>query len=534
MGQWDVTSFHPDHANWGGSRQEDWPNMPDKLLFRLECKGYPVPSYQVPNWYEQGRLVLDWKDLPVRRFTNIPLTLASNAEPWLMEYLRRQDPRISHHDLRARMPDIRISAKGYKRPLGTTSAVSMALQRFRIEEGFPAWTTRQGSDEIAEYVKSLLSKEAIAANSTEELPGLTKRQQVDSRKLNKGKYLNRAGDRLLSAEARAARDADEERRMAKWESKEKSKKPMRASRRFRNVQPTGIFDDEEEPLPNVSDPEPLPESSAAVQTSRRKRTLATGNDFENRAEDQAVKRRRVPGSTFRGDAPMQSQSSSHRVPRASNPQYVNSPQTLNPLTRPFFRPQSQLSSSQPPNSYAQQTSHPFAQRYASAYAPQTAHTTRRQSQQRPQPSQTSNDAMNRAQGLRAAAAAQGYGGEDVPMGAGIPGRRGSGLSHDYRYIRPRNQRDIWSVHEALNIARMRFFEITGCEAPRTPDTESYAVQHSLLRQAVAQVWVIAGPIPPLDMLGPWTGGFDNWNSGDTGNNHRANPDVADYEDWDGY
>lgn len=90
-GEWDVTSYHPDQRTWGPSRYDHWPFMPDKLLFRLECNGYPVPDYRPGLWYDQGRLVLDLDNNPVKKWKNIPLTLSSNADPWLLENIRRED-----------------------------------------------------------------------------------------------------------------------------------------------------------------------------------------------------------------------------------------------------------------------------------------------------------------------------------------------------------------------------------------------------------------------------------------------------------
>ena len=575
--------------------------MPGKLLFRLECKGYPVPSYQVPNWYEKGRLVIDCDNHPVRRFTNIPLTLASNADAWLMEYIRRQDTRISSFDLRARMPHFRVTAYGYQRPIGAASAISMTLNRFRTEQGFPSWNPRQGSDEIKAYIKSLLSEKALAENSTEELPGLTKRQRMESKSSSKGKYLVRAGARALSPDTRAARDAAEERRVAEKEAREAEEDRedreqaalcLRRRRRFSNVGPVRSF--EEQDLPEAGDPEPLPHP---VQTYRRRSAPALEDDVDDRAEGHAAKRRRLEGN-----APGQMPSFGRHVTR-EDPRYIIPPQPVSSLTQPFRRqfqpsiPSRQLPTMdpnrqqnvsaygplnlqpQPPlNAYSQQTSQPWAQKYASPYvspyAPQAASSNLYLSQPQPQlqpqpqtlpqrqpnpqpnpraqpqPSQTINYTMDRrpsfhSRGLRAMAAARGYYGNNVPMGLGIPGQSGSGVSAhrpansnptgelrtiDYRYLRPVIPRDIGSVREALQNARTAFSQWTGREAPSTPITESYVVQHNLLRQAFEQVWDLGDPMPELPMHGPWTGGFHNWRFAHTGANEFGNWAGAEEEE----
>ncbi|MCJ1267249.1 hypothetical protein MMC22_007134 [Lobaria immixta] len=204
-GEWDVTSYHPDQRTWGPSRYDHWPFMPDKLLFRLECNGYPVPEYRPGLWYDQGRLVLDLDNKPVKKWKNIPLTLSSNADPWLLENIRREDTRITLKDLRARMPIQQLTKKGVLKPLGTLSSLGMQLTRFRLRAACPAWNEREGSNVIRDYIKGLLSPEGLAANSTEELPGLAQWQQDESRKPNKGLYPKRAGDRALSTEERKKR-----------------------------------------------------------------------------------------------------------------------------------------------------------------------------------------------------------------------------------------------------------------------------------------------------------------------------------------
>lgn len=187
--------------------------MPGKLLFRLERKDYPVPGYKPAIWFDRGRVVLDTDNNPLKLGANLPLTLASNADPWLLETLRREDTRITLKDLRARMPSQVQDKEGNLKPLGTLSALGMQLSRFRMSVACPAWNEREGSDNIRDYVKGLLSDEGLATNSTEELTGLSTWQQAKSKKLNKGLYLERAGNRALPANERKRRDKDETKRL---------------------------------------------------------------------------------------------------------------------------------------------------------------------------------------------------------------------------------------------------------------------------------------------------------------------------------
>ncbi|MCJ1424585.1 hypothetical protein MMC29_002473 [Sticta canariensis] len=190
---WDVTSYHPEQKTWGPCRSKHWPYMPGKLLFRLECNGYLVPEYTPGVWYDRGRVVLDIDNNPVKKRKNIPLTLASNADPWLLENIRREDTRITYEDLRARMP--------------------LQMNRFRMSAACPAWNEREGSDTLRNYVKDLLSPEGLMANSTQELRGLSRWQQAECKKPNKGIYPERAGKRALPVDERERRNEAETKRL---------------------------------------------------------------------------------------------------------------------------------------------------------------------------------------------------------------------------------------------------------------------------------------------------------------------------------
>lgn len=58
------TRRHGDHANI----INHWLHIPGKLLFRLECKGYPLPEYPPGLWNDRGRVVLDIDNNPVKKW----------------------------------------------------------------------------------------------------------------------------------------------------------------------------------------------------------------------------------------------------------------------------------------------------------------------------------------------------------------------------------------------------------------------------------------------------------------------------------
>lgn len=87
----DVTSFHPDQKTW---LIEDRQLRP-KILFRFERLELEDPTYVVPDWYHNGKLVLEFpSNRPIRRFRNIPDTCSSELEGGIMEAIEREDSRI--------------------------------------------------------------------------------------------------------------------------------------------------------------------------------------------------------------------------------------------------------------------------------------------------------------------------------------------------------------------------------------------------------------------------------------------------------
>ena len=82
--------------------------------------------------------------------------------------------------------------------------------RFRKQHGLVSWTARSGSKAYADYVKSKLSAEDFSNNTTQNLEGLTKEEQVQAGTPNKGAFLSRAGTRRLTEEERQARENRQE------------------------------------------------------------------------------------------------------------------------------------------------------------------------------------------------------------------------------------------------------------------------------------------------------------------------------------
>ena len=87
----------------------------------------PVPDYDVQDWYHgpENLLVLDADNHPVGRWANIPDTLSSKIEGYLLEQMCREDPRISLSDFLARIPSKDTAVNESRAPMIGRNALSM-------------------------------------------------------------------------------------------------------------------------------------------------------------------------------------------------------------------------------------------------------------------------------------------------------------------------------------------------------------------------------------------------------------------------
>lgn len=219
--------------------------MPDQLLFRLECQGYPVPNYKVTRWIDDGRVVLDVDNLPVKGYHSIPLTLSSEMEGYLIEMILRMDTRITHRDLRARMPHTIQTVTGTK-PIFSLSAISWRLTRFRLENACPSWAEQQPSGGLKRFVMSLLSEEGLKRNSTQELSGLTKLQQEIVKKGPNRKSSLGVGTWVSNPVSHAQREQTDARHWTRSQAaaeKEKNEDFCRGEKRERDDDSLLVFDD---------------------------------------------------------------------------------------------------------------------------------------------------------------------------------------------------------------------------------------------------------------------------------------------------
>ena len=104
-GPLDKTAFLQSQKDWNLERDDGWTGV--EVLFAFDKEQFnnntPNPTYEVQWLYEDGCVVLDLDERPLKAFESIPLTLASNVEGGLLEAITRFDDRINMEDLWARL-----------------------------------------------------------------------------------------------------------------------------------------------------------------------------------------------------------------------------------------------------------------------------------------------------------------------------------------------------------------------------------------------------------------------------------------------
>jgi len=153
------------------------------------------------------KIVLDPDNRPVRNFQEIPLTVSSKVEGWLMEAIRRQNHQITPHDFRARMPrdpngtDLRDSAGNWTGPdddpLCTPGALDMRMTRWRAKHRCIAWTKKAGSKELKADLWGKMTDEQKIANSTEGMQDADNQELQSIQAINKGKYMQRSKNKKV-------------------------------------------------------------------------------------------------------------------------------------------------------------------------------------------------------------------------------------------------------------------------------------------------------------------------------------------------
>ena len=181
------------------------------------------------------KIVLDHDNHPIRLFKDLPLTLSSTLEPWLLEAITRVDRRIFKVDFRARMPATFTNQYGKVQNICGLAALGNKALRFREMYGLIAWTTRTGSDVWKQKVLKVMTEEQIANNTTVGLP----------------KFPTRGRPKLRRA--RSPTKTSKELQIIQWDSQktqgsriEKSKKPNKVDLNVASLQSSDMTSTQEQ------------------------------------------------------------------------------------------------------------------------------------------------------------------------------------------------------------------------------------------------------------------------------------------------
>ncbi|KAI4085833.1 MAG: hypothetical protein LQ344_008093 [Seirophora lacunosa] len=183
-GDYDVTAYHPLFKHNGPDRV-DWP----EILFKYLPSRSDMMSIKPDYWYlHDGRVVIDLNDDAMFDYPEMPVTLARNADPWLLLTLMRMNNTISLQDIRGRM----FGNKNPSRtdPLGR-NRISMNMQRFRKFACCLTWNTIRATDTQREYLDKKLPRRCHRLNSTKSYRMLESWEVAELDTKDAGKFLRR-------------------------------------------------------------------------------------------------------------------------------------------------------------------------------------------------------------------------------------------------------------------------------------------------------------------------------------------------------
>ncbi|KAI4108607.1 MAG: hypothetical protein LQ339_002123 [Xanthoria mediterranea] len=178
-GDSDVTSYHP-NQDWGIDRDKRSPKT-FQLYRNLESE--PSDPWEVLTWH--GKIVLDFEGRPMPYIPALPATIGSIEEGCFLECMFREDPRITMHDFRSRMP-VTHPPMHYK-PAVEPVVVNSRRYRFRLQAGCINWAAGETSSEYRVQMEKLIPSSCLRANSTYDHRDLTKNEMRDLRSATRKK-----------------------------------------------------------------------------------------------------------------------------------------------------------------------------------------------------------------------------------------------------------------------------------------------------------------------------------------------------------
>ncbi|KAL9002744.1 MAG: hypothetical protein Q9188_004344 [Gyalolechia gomerana] len=203
----DRTAFKKDQKHWKFEERNSRP----ELLFVWDDPGDRADD-DPELWYDGGRMVLSVENRPLRKFSEIPLTLSGQCEGLRLEAFRRLNSNISLYELKARMPITTSKRLGLTdKPVGLP-ALGNRMARSRLSTGMKAWCMREGSDvrirRMLEMIPKNIQEEIVRKNSTRCFRDFTQAEIAYIDEGNKGTELSmkKAGPRRLPEDIRREKE----------------------------------------------------------------------------------------------------------------------------------------------------------------------------------------------------------------------------------------------------------------------------------------------------------------------------------------
>ena len=447
---------------WNLADRESWGNVVDadgnKVLYLVSKPA--EQHYEEPPrlWFQDGCVLIDGDNHPVRPFSGIPRCFSSKLEGGRIEALKRILP-MTIQDFRARMPRFGPNRK----PLSFPSTFGHRAARWRSQYQVPAWLARAASGVLKQQILDQLP-EGERATSTEGLKVLSRVEMEQRKSSTRGIHLYKANGRAVSEEERRKRDrkADEKlkRRLPELSPRQQSMPvtPLRSS--YSNISvPTPQQGPQSMPIipwnsssPNSSLPAPPPAAS------RKRRWEENGlGDLDVGHFEPAAKRGRT------GVSPLEP-SSEEQLRQAVNA--FDSSGTFHKFT--------------PHQSHAEFNAIDVGLDFAEG-----DFTSSQDFDFHPeQPAATQTEVEESTNGSQ-----------------------DTDLQTDYRFVQPQNDQEQTKIQAALFSPRVHFKALVGSYPPYTSEG-SYADQHYQILIVLSQSWVVDGQLPLLADVGPWYGSFD--------------------------
>ncbi|KAL8926123.1 MAG: hypothetical protein Q9172_001910 [Xanthocarpia lactea] len=190
----DRTAFQQDQKHWC---LRDRDRRPEVLTYWEQPDNFW--DYDVPLWYDNGRIVIDTDGRPLRLYPELPLTISGQCEGSRMEAWRRLNPRITMNDIKARMGWTTSKGEGRVTKSIKTPALANRMVRDRCRMGIKAWNPKEGSaikeyrllQTIPEAVQRAIGTPASLAKAAHRLLDNDTRKKVqEKRETAKSKKMN--------------------------------------------------------------------------------------------------------------------------------------------------------------------------------------------------------------------------------------------------------------------------------------------------------------------------------------------------------